>query len=159
MNRAFRSKNNSPSHPFPRFPEAVHCIHLEKRNFQLFLHPLPLHTQRGKIASLKTTLWISIQSHRGLWQLRTLWGWVRTTVCSQGQEAGTEHPKEPLSPQHLSSAGHFRRFKASLMSPEQVNSRRRQIIRIGIFLAALYNFHRSSWKGSSSSFFLMIIHF
>lgn len=30
MNWAFRNKNNSPSHPFPIFSEAVHCIHLEK---------------------------------------------------------------------------------------------------------------------------------
>lgn len=102
MNRAFRNKNNSPSHPFPWFPEAVHCIHLEKRNFQLFLHPLPLHTQRGKNCILQnhivdkhsiTSRALATQDSLGVGEDHSL---LSRTGGRDGAPKGTTEPSAPI---------------------------------------------------------------
>lgn len=134
------TKNNCPSHPFPLFSEAVHCIHLEKETSQFFLCPLPFCIQRGKIISFRTTLWASSKSYLGLWLLRILCRWTRTTMCYLGREAGRQQPQELLTSepvqdwslstlQNIALQGKFQKA-----SHPQCNFP--------------WNFHRFSWKGS-----------
>lgn len=101
MNSAFRNKNNFPSHPFPMFSEAVHCIHLEKEtsSSSVILFRFILKEEKSY------SLWVSDKSHLELWLLRVLCGWVRTTICYLGRGARTKQPREPLRSQHLSRTG------------------------------------------------------